>query len=374
MVNSHQSKSAITEITGTEYMKVRFACVISVLLASAPLLEVQVHAASSTARYRVVDVGDLEQTSNGIVRALNFNGDLVGASAGLGTGTRAFVLTKERYENLDGLPGADWSSSHGINDQGVVVGSSNTPTSLRGFMWTRGSPPRELTALPGDSSSEAFGVNKHNEVVGYSSGPGGIEAVLWTADGKIQGLGKLLDGDYSRGNAVNERSEVVGSSGDANRKRAFIWSKSDGLQDLGTLPGNGHSEAFAINSRSEVVGYSGVLGRTRAFRWTRNTGMQDLGTLPGGNYSRALSINDRGEVVGSSDSSVGSRAFLWTASRGMQDLNTLIAVGTDFVLFEAVSVNDRGMILALGSDDDGHAHDHGDHESPARVFILVPEP
>jgi probable HAF family extracellular repeat protein len=102
--------------------------------------------------------------------------------------------------------------------------------------------------------------------------------------------------------------------------------------------------------------------------------MQDLGTPRGGTYSRALSINDRGEVVGSSDSSVGTRAFVWTAGRGIEDLNTLIPANSDFVLFEAVSVNNRGMILALGNDDDGHVHDHGDHESPARVFILVPEP
>jgi probable HAF family extracellular repeat protein len=147
------------------------------------------------------------------------------------------------------------------------------------------------------------------------------------------------------------------------------------MEDLGTLPGDGRSEAFAINSRGEAVGYSGTLGRTRAFRWTKSAGIQDLGTLPGGNYSRALSINDRSEVVGSSDSSVGSRAFLWAPNRGMQDLNTMIPESNDFVLFEAVSVNNLGMILALGSDTAGHTtHDHGDHESPYRVLLLIPEP
>ena len=353
-------------------MRSLLGCIVAFLVVALTLYVGSIEVASAQARYKVVDVGDLEQTSNGIVRALNYNGDIVGASAGLGTGTRAFVLTKERYENLDGLPGADWSSSHAINDLGIVVGSSNTPTSLRGFIWNRGGLLRELAPLPRDVSSEAFGINKHNQVVGYSSGPEGIQAVLWTIDGEVQGLGRLLEGDYSRAYFINAHSEVVGSSGDSNRKRAFIWSKTDGMENIGTLPGNGNSEAFSINSQGQVVGYSGTLGRTRAFRWSRSSGIQDLGTLPGGYYSRALSINARGEVVGSSDSSLGSRAFLWTASRGMQDLNMLIPTGSDFVLFEAVSVNDRGMILALGSDDDGHRHDHGDHEAPARVLMLIP--
>jgi probable HAF family extracellular repeat protein len=101
--------------------------------------------------------------------------------------------------------------------------------------------------------------------------------------------------------------------------------------------------------------------------------MQDLGTLPGG-YSRALSINNRGQIVGSSQSSFGSRAYLWTNSDGTQDLNMLIQSGGDFVLFEAISVNDAGAILTLGNDDDGDGHGHGDHEAPARVFLLTPEP
>ena len=55
-------------------------------------------ASPPSARYRVLDLGDLEQTSNGVVRAINSAGDVVGATSGLGTGTRAFVLTKKQFE------------------------------------------------------------------------------------------------------------------------------------------------------------------------------------------------------------------------------------------------------------------------------------
>ena len=68
-----------------------FTLAFSVILAASVLPESVARSASSVsaARYRVLDLGDLEQTSSGIVRGLNSSGDIVGASAGLGIGTRA---------------------------------------------------------------------------------------------------------------------------------------------------------------------------------------------------------------------------------------------------------------------------------------------
>ena len=99
----------------------------------------------------------------------------------------------------------------------------------------------------------------------------------------------------------------------------------------------------------------------------------DLGMLPGGGTSRALGINDRGDVVGSSAAGHDLHAFLWTAAGGLQDLNALIP-RSDFILMEAVAVNARGVILAIGRDgtDDG-PHDHHE-EFPVRVFLLEPNP
>jgi probable HAF family extracellular repeat protein len=144
------------------------------------------------------------------------------------------------------------------------------------------------------------------------------------------------------------------------------------MENLGTLPGFAQSEAAAINSYGEVVGHSSNLADVRAFLWTQSLGMENLGTLPGGNYSRALSINDRSETVGVSGSSTGLRAFVWTRNGGMQDLNSLIPAGSDFVLTEAVSVNNSGVILAVGRDDHSEHEGVHDHDLPKRVFLLVP--
>jgi probable HAF family extracellular repeat protein len=100
--------------------------------------------------------------------------------------------------------------------------------------------------------------------------------------------------------------------------------------------------------------------------------VQDLGSLVPGGRSRAYNINARGEVVGSSASADGERAFLWTAATGMLDLNSLVA-SSGLRLTEAVGINERGYIVALGHEaHEGAAGDHDDHEQPKQVVVLVP--
>src|SRR5262245_32788518 len=152
--------------------------------------------------YRIVNLGTFDQGM--LIRTVNNAGEAVGGAQLSPTGDRAFIVTRSRLDAIHGLPDSDWSAAHGINDSGVVVGSSNTATSLRAFVFTRAGGIRDLGTLPGDSSSEAFGINRHNQIVGYSSGPGGTRAVLWGTDGKIQSLGALLPGDQSRALAVND--------------------------------------------------------------------------------------------------------------------------------------------------------------------------
>ena len=216
-----------------------------------------------------------------MVRGPNAANEVVGATVIPDAGIRAFLLTSDRFENLKGLPGTDWSSAHGTNDIGGVVGSSNAAVAVRAFRWTRPTGAQELSPLPGDSVSEAFGINRHNEVAGYSSGPSGVQATIWNSNGQIEGIGRLLEGDQSRGLAVNERSEVVGISGSSRGMRAFRWRKGEGMQDLGTLQGHDNSSAYGINSQGQVVGFSDGITGPRAFLWELNKGMESLGTLTG---------------------------------------------------------------------------------------------
>ena len=220
-------------------LEVRRAYKICWVLAILALLGVA-QPASSQVRYRVVDLGVLEEATSSIVRGFNSANEVVGGTTGFGRGKgkRAFLVTKGKAENLEGLPGTDSSVAHAISDDSTAVGSSNTARSIHAFIWTRKDRVRDLGTLPGDSGSQAFGINRQKEVVGYSSGPTGIEAVLWARNGKIQGLGRLRTGDYSRAFAINEPGDVVGTSGRRGADRAFLWTRKGGMEDLGVLPGD----------------------------------------------------------------------------------------------------------------------------------------
>jgi probable HAF family extracellular repeat protein len=335
------------------------------------VIDVALLAQGDTPSYTVVDVGTFEQGGGGMVRGLSSADEIIGSSRSQ-SGKRGFRLgargSADPDERLDGFPGSDASVANAINEGGTVVGSSNMAVAVRAFLWTRQDGFSDLGTLPGDSSSEAWGINRHNEVVGQSSGPDGIEAVFWDRDGSIQRLGRLRSGDHSRAYAVNEGGDVVGSSGKAGFNRAFLWTRGSGMEDLGAIAGNDQSFATAINNSGEVVGYSSGAMGDRAFLWSRNGGMTSLGTFPGGDHSRALAINEPGDVVGTAGTSSSEiRAALWTSRGEMHDLNALIRGGAQFVLTEAVSINNRGLILAIGQ---GNGHEG--HENPTRIVLLVP--
>jgi probable HAF family extracellular repeat protein len=332
----------------------------------------QIAQGAGSAPYRVVDLGVLQQDTGAHVRGLNNAGALAG---GGGSRLVAFVLTGSALEIIPGLPGGDWSVALGLNDDGVVVGASNTATALRAFIWSRAAGIRELSPLPGDSGSEALGVNRAQLAVGYSSGPAGVVAVVWLADGQVRRLPVPVGTRASRAVAISEAGDVVGTATTAAGVRALRWPMGGGVVQLGALPGDVESEVTATNNRGDAVGQSREPKRSQAVRWTPAGGIQALGTLPGGAYSLANGVNQRGDVVGTAAGAHGPRAFLWTAASGMLDVNGLIPAGADFVLTEGVGVNDQGVIAALGHDAiGGQAGGAHNHNLPVRAFLLVPTP
>lgn len=283
----------------------------------------------------------------------------------------------------------DEITAYGINDSGLVVGSSNissgsrtcrpnipdappsgtcTISAVHAVLWMRNDRLRDLGTLPGDSASEGHDLNNSGDVVGYSSGPNGARAFLWTAQGGMQNLGTLPGGTYSKARGISDNGLIVGTSDSPAGARAVLWTRGS-IQNLGTLPGDQTSEAYAVNTRGVVVGYSRGPAGTRAFIWTSQGGMQSLSSLPGGSITRALALNDKNEVVGSSGSALGARAVRWDAAGVVQDLQTQVSLPGGVTLFEAVGINARSEIVAMGGDEQNA---HGFHEGSSRVFYLTP--
>jgi probable HAF family extracellular repeat protein len=326
------------------------------------------------ATYTVIDIATLLQGHPASVHGPNVAGAAVGGGVPV-TGTervgrpRGLVFANRAVRVIGGLANSDYTITFGINDAGSVVGGSNTAIAVRGFVTTAAGSTQELPPLAGDTASTAFAINNTGQAAGYSSGPDGERAVIWAANGAVTALAGG-SGITVRALALNDRSDVVGVVDNGAGRRAILWPKAGTPQELGVLSNYMMSEPTGISASGNVVGFSeDASGARRATLWPSGGGIIDLGTLPGGKFSQALGINARGNIVGTSGSNSGNRAFLWTPANGLQDLNSLIGP-SPLVLTAAVGINQSGMIVAIGHEATGDAHE--EHEAPIRVFLLKP--
>jgi probable HAF family extracellular repeat protein len=319
---------------------------------------------AAPATYFITDLGVSEGGSYSRGHAINNKSEVVGQfENGAGYG-RAFIWSAggSGIESYSGYRGTT-TSPESINDNGQTAGYSGTDGGDRAYLWTRQNF-ENLGTLPNGTSSHANGINNSGQVVGYSGGPDLNRAFLWTSVGGMINLGTLPGRNDSTATGINDGGQVVGYSNSGDGPHAFLWTTADGMIDLETLAGGNISLANAINNSGKVVGLSNNGEGEYAFLWTSADGMQSLGKLPNASDSTASDINDTGQVVGSSGSDVVKRAFLWTSADGMSDLNTLLdpITGFNWVLTSARGINNKGQIVGTGL-----------HNGQERALLLTPQ-
>jgi len=191
--------------------------------------------------------------------------------------------------------------------------------------------------------------------------------------GRHRELGVLLPGTSSIAFAVNHRGRAVGAAQyktnfDESLNYAYhaVIFKRNGVEDLGTLDGDQFSIATGINDRGTVIGYStvgvGNEGGTNYYRRGfvyHNGVMLPLPPLPGDFGTLANSINKRDQIVGHSDDEDGRTTAVIFLNGETFKLSDLIPPDSDVNLVNALSINDRGVIAAIGNFGES--------------FLLVPE-
>lgn len=252
---------------------------------------------------------------------------------------------------LQPLAGTALSRAAGVNEGGLVAGSSvsSDASVSRAVVWN---------AATGRASDLGAGMATAINDSGYVVGSVNNQAVLYVRGGSrsLPDLG----GAASVANDINNRNVVVGTSNLSDDSVAvpYIYDGRHvyavGPADITGRPVGGSGNA--INNSGSVVG-SSTLG---AFVYQGGrTAVLDLPTDAISDAAR--DINDAGEIVGSAMSLTGSIAVLWTTDGTATDLNTLVADST-VSLFSAVSIDDRGEILAYGQQG-----------RTVGTFLLTPE-
>lgn len=227
-----------------------------------------------------------------------------------------------------------------------------------------------------DLGKEIIGsaLNDKKQVVGYYRTPliSGVQHAFLDTNGSFTDLG-TLGGSSSAAYSINNHGQVTGVSDMSNTEsHAFVigHSRKKIMKDLGTLGGS-YSIGKSINDRGQVVGNSTVVNNgnqyTHAFISNKYF-MKDLGTL-GGNNSFTNKINAYGQVVGTAEVADGSLHAFTTKKGVMTDLNKLVdpktlialasidpttSLSTPLILKNAVSINDKGEILAEGYDNQSY--------------------
>jgi len=315
--------------------------------------------------YTLIDLGSLGGSTSTAYR-INDKGQIVGvAKTSSGADHACLFDPSGEGGNTDlGTLGGDPSWAYHINNNGHIVGSSVTIFGGEHACLFDPSGRRENTDLGtlGGRSSIACSMNDIGQIVGRAdNGTGHYRACLFDSSGKDGNtdLG-TLDGAYSRAYYINNKGQIVGEAATRSGiSHACLFDPSgegDNI-DLGTLGGD-DSRARFINDAGQVVGEaetgSGFL-HACLFDPSGGGANTDLGTL-GGTDSCANHINNKSQIVGwARDASLHARACLFDPSGEGDniDLNLLLPSGCEWVLEQALSINQDGWIVGLGYAPDG---------------------
>ena len=286
------------------------------------------------------------------LRGLNNQGVVVGSSEDGAEHSNILGFTWTATGGMRALAGTSGASAAAINDRGYIAGrNAEAGISARAVRWNPGGSITPLGPRPA-SLSEAEAINELNAVTGFAdAASGAINATLWDVNGKPTSLG-TLGGNRAFGLHINERTEVAGRSDITGntRETGFFWSRLGGMVPIDS--GGPLTDVADLNDRSEAVGYT-IRNDQRlyAYKWTPTGGLTQLPSLSA-IYTVASGINNVGDIVGTVQLPVGQgaaaqRAVRWAGLTTPLDLNSrLYRAPAGLVLQAGSAINDAGVILA----------------------------
>ncbi|MFT5286851.1 MAG: putative membrane protein [Planctomycetota bacterium] len=318
-------------------------------------------AGANEVNFTYVDLGTLPGGSSSVAYGMNDAQQIVGWATIPGCLTmnglqcrRAYVWDDGVMTSLPMLPGDEDGFARGINNNGLIVGTSESDVlfgsgTYHAVSWSGGL----VSALPdlGNGTSFAHDVNDSGTIAGHSvnSMTSRDSAVTWSG-GLVTNLGgSELGHDYSRLQGINAAGQTVGFGWNLfSPNDSLAFNGAEWLTIGGTDGPFQNSEASDVNDSGMAVGLQAFpSGSWHAAGWQLGVkGAIDFGTLPGLDTGEMYAVNNQGLAVGASyDGAMpgSNRAVLWDGTQ-LLDLNDFLPAGSGVLLYEARDINENGDI------------------------------
>lgn len=269
----------------------------------------------------------------------------------LGTTSRAYVFDSdsETLTELAPLGSTQRIYAYGVSNTGHVVGGSFVDGEVVGFISDPNNPgaTNNLNIPSWFGFAQAISSNGQY-VTGQMVGDGGTtRAYLWDSTNGVQEL--VPSSEQSVGLGVNDSATVVGQLGTSAATISSPYAEWTLVPDL---PNN--ATVYGINNATDVVGSYGAGANNseyaQAFALVDNL-LIDIPTLNLNNRGgTAYAISNMDQIVGSSrinDLGLETHGFLYdVATETLTDLNSLLGENPEFIVTEALAINDLGQIVA----------------------------
>jgi surface-anchored protein len=338
-------------------------------------------------------------TSTGRAWAINEAGDIVGSSHNEDGTSQATLWDGSTIVNLGSLGnGLQFSQAYGLNEQGLIVGSSSTGQTVgqligttsstgitRAFVWHDGHMHELLpanfyaagnTGTTTNYHSVAMDVNDTGLIVGNSqriaSSP--ARATLWFEESVLD-LNSLIPAATGwtllSAEGINDNGEIVGYGSFGGVNQAFMLRPvvaGNGGSLFGntatvTITVNGSPDAPVAANDAYVVGEGSVVRGNVLFNDLDPDGEAITAAIATQPAAGSVTLNANGSFVYTPNASfAGTDSFTYT----IQD--TTGATSTATVTISAAGAQDFEVILSEGHADIGlfigtgeEEIDHGDH-------------
>ncbi len=202
-----------------------------------------------------------------VATAVNVHGTIVGTyTAPSEPDSAALLWSPPNYAQTvlpqlacDVCGGIFMASANAINNRGTVVGQSLSNDGLLAVEWQSGTVT-SLGSLQDSGTSDAYGINNEGDIVGDSqtkqattpAHPGPFTHAFLYHQGGMTDLGTLPGDTDSSAKSINKKGQIVGTStSSVNSGRAFLYQDGQ-MYDLNTLIAPASSLAGSIKLAAAV--------------------------------------------------------------------------------------------------------------------------